>query len=199
MCCRDHPLSAQSSKLIRLATTMSAEKSTLSKHPAPQLEETDSEPSDVAIGEIIHEEALQRHLTPRQVQLFSIGGAIGTALFVTIGYGLLHGGAASLLIAFIMQSCIVGLVNNCLAEMTTFMPVSAAFIQHADVWVDKAVGFMVGWNFFLFEALLIPFEITAFDLILTFWSDEIPSAAIISACIVLYGCVGPKLFYLLGT
>ncbi|EKG19081.1 Amino acid/polyamine transporter I [Macrophomina phaseolina MS6] len=72
------------------------------------------------------------------------------------------------------------------------MPVSAAFIQHADVWVDKAWGFMAGWNFFIFEALLIPFEITAFDLILTFWSDEIPSAAIITACIVLYGWVLPE-------
>ncbi|GME25397.1 hypothetical protein GTA08_BOTSDO01299 [Neofusicoccum parvum] len=71
--------------------------------------------------------------------------------------------------------------------MTTFMPVSAAFTQHADVWVDKAWGFMIGWNFFLFQALLIPFEITAFDSILTFWRNDIPSAAVISACIVLYG------------
>ncbi|KAH7054396.1 putative general amino acid permease [Macrophomina phaseolina] len=166
---------------------MAPKEEALSKHPH-QSEDTSAEPSDVAIGEVVHDaEVLQRHLTPRQVQFFAIGGAIGTALFVTIGYGLLHGGAGSLLIAFILQSRIVALINSCLAEMTIFMPVSAAFIQHADVWVDKAWGFMAGWNFFIFEALLIPFEITAFDLILTFWSDEIPSAAIITACIVLYG------------
>jgi len=41
------------------------------------------------------------------------------------------------------------LVNASLAEMTIFMPASAAFLQHADVWVDKAWGFMIGWNFFL--------------------------------------------------
>lgn len=164
---------------------MVAKDATLSKHS----EDTISL-RDVAVGEIIpHSEALQRHLSPRQVQFFSMGGAIGTALFVTIGYGLLHGGAGGLLLAFIIQACIMGLVNSCLAEMTTFMPVSAAFIQHADVWVDKAWGFMIGWNFFLFEALLIPFEITAFDLVLTFWRDDIPSAAVITACIVLYGYV----------
>ena len=150
--------------------------------------ESGSDAGDYAIGEsTLQQAALQRHLKPRQVQFFAIGGSIGTALFITIGYGLLHGGAGSLLIAFILQSIILSLVNNALAEMTIFMPVSAAFIQHADVWVDKAWAFMIGWNFFLFEAILVPFEITALDLILTYWRDDIPSAAVISACIFTYG------------
>lgn len=39
-------------------------------------------------------------------------------------------------------------------------------------------------NFFLYEAILIPFEISALNLVLTYWSDEIPAAAIIVGCIV---------------
>ncbi|KAJ3948526.1 uncharacterized protein N0V96_002781 [Colletotrichum fioriniae] len=70
--------------------------------------------------------------------------------------------------------------------MTVLMPISAAFIHHASAWVDDAWGFMIGWNFFLFEALLIPFEITALNMVLTFWRDDIPSAAVITVCIVLY-------------
>jgi amino acid transporter len=46
---------------------------------------------------------------------------------------------------------------------------------------------MAGWNFFLYEALLIPFEITALNLVLKYWRDDIPVAAVCAAVIVLYG------------
>lgn len=45
---------------------------------------------------------------------------------------------------------------------------------------------MAGWNFFLYEALLIPFEITALSVVLNYWRDDIPSAAVIAAVIALY-------------
>lgn len=116
----------------------------------------------------------------------SVGGSIGTALFVSIGSGLHHGGPGSLLIAYFLYSCMLGLVNNCVAEMTIFMPVSGGFIRLAGQWVDEAFGFMAGWNFFFYEALLIPFEITALTTVLGYWSDNIPTAAVCAACIVLY-------------
>ena len=47
-----------------------------------------------------------------------------------------------------------------------------------------------GWNFFLYEALLIPFEITALNLVISFWSDAVtnpgPTAGICIAVIVCY-------------
>ncbi|KXH46420.1 amino acid transporter [Colletotrichum salicis] len=140
-----------------------------------------SDKNEVVNGEILLHapDHLQRHLTLRQVQFVAIGGSIGTALFVSIGYGLMRG-AASLLIAFMLHALVITQVNNSLAEMTVFMPISAAFIHRASAWVDDAWGFMIGWNFFLFEALLIPFEITALDMVLTFWRDDIPSAAVIT-------------------
>lgn len=73
-----------------------------------------------------------------------------------------------------------------MAEMAVLQPVSGGFIRMAGHWVDDAFGFMAGWNFFIYEALLIPFEITALNLVLTFWSDNIPVAAICAACIVCY-------------
>ena len=66
------------------------------------------------------------------------------------------------------------------------MPVSGGFIRLAGEWVDDAWGFMAGWNFFIYEALLIPFEITALCTVLSFWSDNIPYGAVIAAAIVLY-------------
>lgn len=61
---------------------------------------------------------LQRRLGNREIQLLAIGGSIGTALFVSIGGGLNKGGPASLFLAYTIYSCMLGLVNNCIAEMT---------------------------------------------------------------------------------
>lgn len=144
--------------------------------------------SDVDSGEIVNGnvDGLQRKLANRQIQLIAIGGSIGTALFVSIGSGLYRGGPGSLFLAYLIYSCSLGLVNNCMAEMATLHPVSGGFIRMAGKWVDEALGFAVGWNFFLYEALLIPFEITALNLVLGFWRDDIPAAAVIAVCIVLY-------------
>lgn len=148
-----------------------------------------------SVGDNVHEglvpvtgnaDQLQRHLGNRQIQLIAVGGTIGTALFVSIGGGLMEGGPGSLFIAFTVYSCLLGLVNNCIAEMVVYMPVSGSFVRMAGKWVDEAFGFMAGWNFFLYEACLIPFEISALNLVLTFWRDDIPAAAVCAGCIVLY-------------
>ena len=48
--------------------------------------------------------------------------------------------------------------------MIVLQPVPGGFVRLAGKWVDEALGFMVGWNFFFYEALMIPFEIAAIDL-----------------------------------
>lgn len=143
--------------------------------------------TSISPGEVTgNADGLQRRLGNRQIQLLAIGGSIGTALFVSIGTGLYQGGPGSLFLAYLIYSCILGLVNNCMAEMATLHPVSGGFIRMAGKWVDEALGFTAGWNFFFYEALLIPFEITALTQVLGFWSDNIPAGAICAACIVLY-------------
>ena len=114
---------------------------------------------------------------------------IGTALFVSIGSGLNHGGPGSLFIAYTLQCFILGFVNNSIAEMTTAFPVSGGFVRLAGHFVDDAWGFMSGWNFFLYEAILIPFELTALCTVLGFWRDDIPYGAVIAVAIVLYALI----------
>lgn len=138
-------------------------------------------------------DGLQRRLNNRQIQLIAIGGSIGTALFVSIGKGLYYGGPANLFLAFTLYPLVLALVNNSIAEMTVLMPVSGGFIRLAGHWVDDAFGFMAGWNFFIYEALLIPFEITALNLVISFWNDKItdpgPTAGICAGVIILYAAL----------
>lgn len=150
----------------------------------------DRTPSAVQQG-VLHEniDNLHRRLGNRQIQLIAIGGSIGTAIFISIGSALAAGGPGSLLIAYTFYTMVLVCINNCIAEMIVQHPVSGGFIRLAGKWVDDALGFMVGWNFFIYEALLIPFEITALNLVLQFWTDKIPVAAVCVICIVFYGYV----------
>ncbi|KAF1991754.1 hypothetical protein K402DRAFT_409351 [Aulographum hederae CBS 113979] len=131
-------------------------------------------------------DGLVRSLSNRQIQWIAVGGSIGTALFVSIGWGLIEGGPGSLFLAFFIYATFIGAINNGMAEMATHMPISGSFLRFAGKWVDDAFGFVAGWNFFLYEAILIPFEISALNLVLTFWRDDIPVGAVCGACIVLY-------------
>ena len=116
----------------------------------------------------------------------AVGGSIGTALFVSIGGGLARSGPLSLLLGYAIYSVILGCVTNGLAEMTVLYPVPGGFIRLAGRWVDDAFGFMAGWNFFFYEALSVPFEITALIMVLKFWRDDIPAVAVCCACIAAY-------------
>lgn len=128
----------------------------------------------------------RRKLKNRHIQLIGIGGTIGTALFVQIGSSLTKGGPGSLFLAFAIWSTFILAVSNCLSEMVTWIPISSPFVRFADRFVDPALGFCAGINFFALEAALVPFEVVAFNVVLQFWTDKIPTAAVIAFVLVAY-------------
>lgn len=94
----------------------------------------DAQVNDLGITDNV--DGLHRKLSNRQIQWIAIGGSIGTALFVTIAWGLIEGGPGSLFIAFTIYSCMLALVNSTIAECTVYMPVSGGFVRLASHWVD---------------------------------------------------------------
>src|ERR1700761_449701 len=76
-----------------------------------------------------------------------------------------------------------------MAEMVTYLPISSPFIRFAGRYVDEAFGMAAGYNFFVFEAALVPFEIVACNVIIHFWSDIIPAGGVIAIVIFLYAYV----------
>ncbi|KAI4164765.1 MAG: hypothetical protein LQ342_001740 [Letrouitia transgressa] len=114
-------------------------------------------------------DSTHRKLKPRHIQLIGIGGTIGTALYVQIGQGLINDAG--------------------IAEMVTYLPISSPFIRFAGRYVDEAFGFAAGYNFFVFEAALVPFEIVACNVIIHYWSDIVPAGGIIAITIFLYGVI----------
>ncbi|KAF7375335.1 General amino acid permease AGP2 [Mycena sanguinolenta] len=149
-----------------------------------------------------------RTLKPRHIQLISIGGTIGTVLFVQIGTGLPVGGPGGLLLAFIAWSTVVLAMNECLAEMVSWIPISSPYVsilplivhcflsivdrwqvRFADHFVDEALGVCSGFNLFFSVGTSIPYEIVAFNLMLNFWTDKIPAISVIVFMILCYGAI----------
>lgn len=73
--------------------------------------------------------------------------------------------------------------------MVTYLPISSPFIRFAGRYVDEAFGFAAGWNFFIFEAALVPFEIVACNVIIKYWTSAIPTGVVIAVIVALYAYV----------
>ncbi|EPE28941.1 hypothetical protein GLAREA_00099 [Glarea lozoyensis ATCC 20868] len=134
-------------------------------------------------------DSTHRQLRPRHIQLIGIGGTIGTALYVQIGRGLMNGGPASLFMAFTIWCTFILAVTNCMNELVTYLPISSPFIRFAGRYVDEAFGVAAGYNFFIFEAALVPFEIVACNVIIHYWSEAVPAGGIIAIILVAYGVI----------
>lgn len=180
------------------SSKMSSSKSGVSPPSGPSLRTSSEKPghtshvegSDSGVGELYAVTTageLHREMSIRSIFMLGIGGGIGTALFVSIGGALNSAGPANLLLGFIAYNAFsLANINNSMAEMTTYMPISGSFIRLAGHWVDDALGFAGGWNFYIYLGLIVPFEISALSLVLSYWSPHIPAAAICAACTVLY-------------
>jgi amino acid transporter len=103
-----------------------------------------------------------------------------------MGSALPKGGPAGLFIAFFIWAMVMWAVNECFAEMVSYLPVPSPFVRFGSEWVDGALGFAMAWNFFLNMAILVPFEIVAVNIMITFWTDKVPVEVIIVLMIVIY-------------
>ncbi|CAM1501475.1 Fc.00g034590.m01.CDS01 [Cosmosporella sp. VM-42] len=77
-----------------------------------------------------------------KVQPVANGGSIGTALFLSIGGVPNKAGPGNIALAFFVYNIMLALVNNRMAEMSVYMPVSGGFIRKAGKWADEALGCM---------------------------------------------------------
>ncbi|KAF9525951.1 general amino acid permease 1 [Crepidotus variabilis] len=126
---------------------------------------------------------VQRRLKQRHVQMIAIAGTIGTGLFLGSGHALGQAGPLGALIAYALVGTVAYSSLCAVGEMTTWAPISGTFPHFAARWVDPALGFAVGWNYFYTTAISIPVEITAAVILLGFWDDNLKHVPIYLAII----------------
>ncbi|KAF5362276.1 hypothetical protein D9756_002203 [Leucocoprinus leucothites] len=126
---------------------------------------------------------VQRRLKQRHIQMIAIAGTIGTGLFLGSGGALATSGPLGALIAYILVGTTAYATLCSIGEMTCWAPISGTFPHFAARWVDPALGFAVGWNYFYGTAITIPTEISAATVLLTFWDSNTKHAAIYIAVV----------------
>ena len=119
---------------------------------------------------------LKRDLKGRHLFMISIGGVIGTGLFVGSGYSISQAGPLGAVLVYGLTGIIMFITMRCLGEMAVFMPVAGSFQVYATKFVTPGAGFSVGWFYWLNYAISIPFEVVISGEMMAKWvsPDVVP-------------------------
>ncbi|KAJ9130719.1 Amino acid permease [Pleurostoma richardsiae] len=156
-----------------------------------------TDPEDGDLVTAAEDRDLRRGLEQRHLSMLGIAGAIGTGLFLGLGGAVQTAGPLGALLGYVTIGLVVCAVQFALGEVAALLPVTGAFVRHAEVLVDPALGFAVGWNLVYGNILSIPAEITAICVLFQFWTDVSP-ALWICIFIVLTSVVGFSLVRVFG-
>ncbi|GAA6058926.1 hypothetical protein JCM10212_002878 [Sporobolomyces blumeae] len=114
-----------------------------------------------------------RTLHSRHLVLVSIGGSIGTGIFFSLGSSVATAGAGGALVAYILVGAFCLGVVCTLGEMSAFIPTSGSFASYGTRFVSPALGFTLGWSYFIQWAFSIPSELIAASTILSYWTSAL--------------------------
>lgn len=130
-------------------------------------------------------ESLKRQLKQRHIAMISIGGVIGTGLFVGTATGLRNAGPVGLLLGYIAVGTVTYSVMISLGEMMAYLPVAGGHITMADRFVSKGFSFWLGWNYWYVWTIILPAELSAAAILVGYWNDTISPAVWITMCMVV--------------
>ncbi|KAN0100780.1 amino acid-polyamine-Organocation superfamily protein [Tylopilus felleus] len=128
---------------------------------------------------------LKRQLKNRHVAMISIGGVIGTGLFVGTATSLANGGPVGLLLGYVIMGSIVLAVMVSLGEMVAYLPIAGGHIKLADRFVNPAFSFAMGWNYWYNWTLTAPAELSAAAILIDYWHPHVSNAVWVFMCIVV--------------
>jgi len=116
--------------------------------------------------------SLKKGLRARHMTMIALGGSIGTGLFLASGTAISTAGPGGALIAYVAVGIMVYFLMTSLGELATFMPDSGSFNTYAARFVDPALGFAMGWNFWYNWAVTIAAELAAATVLIKYWFPD---------------------------
>ncbi|WWC62397.1 uncharacterized protein I303_104993 [Kwoniella dejecticola CBS 10117] len=135
--------------------------------------------------EVVAHQGLKRSLKSRHLAMISIGGVIGTGLFLGTGSALAHGGPLGLFMGYALMGSICYSVMISLGEMISFLPIPGGHIKLAERFVDPALSFTMGWNYVYNWVIILPAELSAAAVLINLWNSTINNALWISICLIV--------------
>ena len=113
--------------------------------------------------------SLKRAMTKRHLIMLSLGGAIGTGLFLSSGQVIAQAGPIGAVIAYIIGGLIAYMVMLCLGELAVNQPVTGSFGAFAANNIGPGTGYMVSWMYWLGWSATLGTEFTAAALLMQEW------------------------------
>lgn len=94
----------------------------------------------------------------------------GTGLFLGTGSDLAHGGPAGLFLGYCIMASLLFSVMVALGEMTSHLPIPGGQFALAGRFVSPALGFGMGWLFWYNYIVVLPAEISAAAVLVSYWT-----------------------------
>jgi len=116
---------------------------------------------------------LKRDMKSRHLMMISIGGTIGTGLFMGSGQVISQAGPLGAILAYLFGGFVMYLALLCLGELAVAMPVAGSFQTYASRFISPGIGFTVGWLYWINWAVCIAADFTAAGIIMAAWFPQV--------------------------
>ncbi|KAI1867287.1 uncharacterized protein JN550_007018 [Neoarthrinium moseri] len=147
------------------------------KTTSPPQEEAVSDgstgPATASNGNVL-DGGLQRGLKNRHLQMISLGGVVGASIWFGTGSAVAYSGPVGALLCFFIVGVDVFFVMQSLGEMSTLFPIQGAFVELAGRFVDPALAFSLGWNYWYLWVTNIANDYNNISLVLQNWTGRVP-------------------------
>ncbi|UZW65730.1 amino acid permease [Priestia flexa] len=117
---------------------------------------------------------LKRTMKSRHLFMVSLGGVIGTGLFLSSGYTIGQAELGGAMLAYLVGGFIMYLVMLCLGELSVAMPHAGSFQVYATKFIGPGTGFAVGWLYWLTWVVTVGSEFIAVGLLMQRWFPDSP-------------------------
>ncbi|WP_245531859.1 amino acid permease [Alloscardovia criceti] len=114
-------------------------------------------------------------MTSRHLTMISLGGVIGTGLFVSSGETIHAAGPLGAILAYAAGSLLVYCVMLCLGELSVAMPFAGSFHLYAKKFIGPGTAFTVAILYWLNWAVALASEFTAAGMLMKFWFPHSPT------------------------
>ncbi len=114
--------------------------------------------------------ALRKSLKSRHIAMISIGGILGSGLFIQSSAAIAAVGPA-IVVSYVLAGVLVLFVMRMLAEMAAVSPEAGSFTEYIRMGLGSWAGFTSGWLYWYFWVLALAVEALAGASILRLWVD----------------------------
>jgi amino acid transporter len=107
--------------------------------------------------------------------MIAFGGVVGASIWFGTGTAIAYSGPVGAIICFLIVGIDVFFVMQSLGEMSTLFPIQGAFVELAGRFIDPALAFSLGWNYWYLWVTNIANDYNNISLVFKDWTDAVPS------------------------